>query len=415
MVALLFVNVVINYVDRSNLSVAASMLSSDLELSTIEMGYIFSAFGWAYAGLQIPGGILADRFLPRNLYTVCLAMWSFATACLSWAGGYLYLFMCRLGTGAFEAPAFPINNRVVTTWVPGHERASAIALYTSGQFLGLAFLTPLLFVLRGYVGWRGLFLITGVAGIIWAAVWYFLYRDPSSHSGLSDAERNYIKEGGALSETATSTRSPWRIADLWSVLRHRTLWGVYLTQFTITGILWFFLTWFPTYLEKYRGIDLKSEGYLASIPFLAACLGLLLSGFVSDSLIRRGWSVERARKTPVIIGLLLAGSICGANFTDNLGWIIFFMSVAFYGSGTATISWIFVSLLAPRNLIGLTGGVFNFIGNLASIVVPIVIGYLIKDNDFAPAMFFVGGLGLAGALLTLFMIGSLKRVEQEIE
>ena len=412
MLALIFVNVVINYLDRSNLSVAATALGGDLKLSSVQLGFIFSAFGWTYAGLQIPGGLLADRIGPRILYAFCLVMWSLATLCQGFARGFVSLFSFRLATGAFEAPAFPTNNRIVTSWFPDHERASAIAMYTSGQFIGLAFLTPVLVTLQYYTGWRGLFVVTGIVGLVWGLIWYLFYRDPLEHPRVNRAELDYIeKGGGVLSGKKSTQKSPaWRWGDWKLILNNRTLWGVYLGQFTITAILWFFLTWFPTYLVQYRGLNFLKSGYLASIPFLGACAGLLLSGFLSDYLISKGRSVSLARKAPVIFGLLLSGCIVGSNYTDNTALVIFFMSMAFFGSGMATISWVFISLLAPKHLIGLTGGVFNFMGNMASIVVPIVIGYLVRGGNFEPALVFVGGLGLLGALSYIFLVGKIHRV-----
>lgn len=413
MLALVFVNVVINYLDRSNLAVAATSLSKELALSPVELGLIFSAFGWTYAFLQIPGGLVADRFSPRILYAFCLITWSLATVFQGFARGFASLFALRLATGAFEAPSYPINNRIVTSWFPDHERASAIALYVSGQFIGLAFLTPLLAMLQVHVGWKGLFITTGVVGLVWGVVWYLLYRDPLDHARVNQAELAYIEEGGGVlrRESANGNKaSVWQWANLQQVFSSRTLWGVYLGQFAVNSMLWFFLTWFPTYLVKYRGLDFIKSGYLASVPFLAACAGLLLSGFVSDRLVQNGTSVSVARKAPIIIGLLLSVSIVGANYTDDTALIIFFMALAFFGSGMALISWVFVSVLSPRHLIGLTGGVFNFMGNLASIVVPIVIGFLARDGDFKPALIFIGALGLLGASSYIFLVGKIERV-----
>ena len=139
-----FVSVVINYMDRTNLSVAATALTGELHLSSVQLGILFSAFGWTYAALQIPGGVLVDRFAPRVLYAFSLVTWSLMTLLQGAVRGFAGLLSLRLSIGVFEAPAYPINNRIVTTWFPDHERATAIATYTSGQFLGLAFLTPLL-------------------------------------------------------------------------------------------------------------------------------------------------------------------------------------------------------------------------------------------------------------------------------
>jgi MFS transporter, ACS family, D-galactonate transporter len=412
MLALVFVNVVINYLDRSNLSVAATGLSEELKLSTVQLGLIFSAFGWTYAALQIPGGLIADRIGPRILYALCLVTWSLATVAQGLAKGFASLFAFRLATGAFEAPSYPVNNRIVTSWFPDHERASAIALFVSGQFIGLAFLTPALVALQHYAGWRGLFIVTGLVGLVWGWIWYVFYRDPLKHSRVNKAELDYIEKGGGVfgpKDHHGDKKSAWRAEDWKQVFSNRTLWGIYIGQFCVNATLWFFLTWFPTYLVKYRGLSFLKTGFLASIPFLSACAGLLLSGFLSDYLIRKGKSISMARKTPIIFGLLLSGSIVGANYTDDTALVIFFMSLAFFGAGIALISWVFVSILSPKHLIGLTGGVFNFMGNLASIVVPIVIGYLASGGNFKPALVFIGALGVAGACSYIFLVGKIER------
>jgi ACS family D-galactonate transporter-like MFS transporter len=416
MLALVFVNVVINYLDRTNLSVAASALGKDLALSSAELGWIFSAFGWTYALLQIPGGLIADRFGPRILYAFCLITWSLSTICQGFARGFASLFSLRLATGAFEAPSYPINNRIVTSWFPDNERASAIALYVSGQFIGLAFLTPVLATIQVYAGWKGLFVTTGVVGLVWGVVWYFFYRDPLDHPAVNEAELDYIEQGGGVlrrTDGKQAKEQVWQWANVKQVFSTRTLWGVYIGQFCVNATLWFFLTWFPTYLVQYRGLDFIKSGYLASVPFLAACAGLLLSGFISDNLVKKGWSVGAARKTPIIFGLLLSVSIVGANYTNDTSLIIFFLALAFFGSGMALISWVFVSILSPKKLIGLTGGVFNFMGNLASIVVPIVIGYLAKGGNFEPALIFIGTLGLVGACSYIFLVGKIERVPND--
>lgn len=412
MLALVFINVAINYLDRTNVSVAAGAISSELKLSSVELGLIFSAFGWAYAALQIPGGLVADRIGPRVLYALCLVTWSIATILQGFVRGFASLFAFRLATGAFEAPSYPINNRVVTSWFPEHERASAIAMYVSGQFIGLAFLTPVLVTIQVAAGWRGLFFITGLTGLAWGLVWYLFYRDPLEHSKVNQAELDYIEKGGGVfSERKDNIKkAPWSKEDWKQVFSSRTLWGIYIAQFCVNATLWFFLTWFPTYLVQYRGLNFIKSGFLASIPFLAACAGLLLSGFLSDYLISKGKSVSMARKTPIIFGLIISGCIVGANYTDDTTLVIFFMAAAFFGAGMALISWIFVSLLSPKHLIGLTGGVFNFMGNLASIVVPIVIGFLASGGNFKPALVFIGALGLIGACSYIFLVGKIERV-----
>ncbi|NHN38380.1 MFS transporter [Pseudomaricurvus alcaniphilus] len=418
---LIFISVVINYMDRSNMSVAATALSEDLELSAVQIGLIFSAFAWTYSALQIPGGIFVDVVRPRILYPIILTAWSCATLLQGFANSFLALLGCRMSIGLFEAPSYPVNNKIVTSWFPEQERASAIAVYTSGQFIGLAFLMPVLVTIQAYFGWRGLFIVSGVIGIVWAVVWYVLYRDPDEHGSINQAELEHIGAGGgasagnvAESQAGGGKSKPERQPFQWSELKqafvHRKLWGIYIGQFCLGGLLIFFLTWFPTYLVKYRGLDFIQSGFMASIPFLAAFCGVLISGFTSDFLVRSGVSKEISRKAPVILGMLLSMAIIGANYTDSTFWIITFLSIAFFGNGLSSIAWVFVSLLAPRKMVGLVGGCFNFVGGLSAVVVPTVIGFLVNDGDFRPALFFVGGLALVGLCSYLFLVGKIEPI-----
>ncbi len=414
MLALVFVSVVVNYMDRSNISVAAFAMSDELEISSVQMGYIFSAFSWTYVALQIPGGIFADRVKPRILYTALLALWSAATLVQAFVSSVGSFIGIRMSIGVFEAPSFPANNRIVTSWFPSHERASAIAMYTSGQFLGLAFLTPLLLLIQNFAGWRGLFVISGLIGLVWAGVWYAFYRDPRDHPKANPQEIDYIADGGGLVDYGTRAvgSTGFRWSDLGYAFVHRKLWGLYLGQFCMGGVFVFFLTWFPTYLVKYRGFDFVKTGALSMIPFLAAFTGVLLSGFLSDHLARRGCSPGVARKTPVLCGLLLSVTVIAANYTDSTFLVTLFLSIAFFGNGLASIGWVFISLMAPKSMIGLVGGVFNCIGGLSAILVPIIIGYLVKDGDFRPALFLVGFQAAVGFLSYLFIVGKVERIPE---
>ncbi len=416
MLALVFVNVVINYMDRTNISIAATALSSDLKLSPVQMGFIFSAFGWTYAAFQIPGGLLADRLGPRVLYSITLVSWSVATVLQGFVGRFASLFSLRLGVGALEAPSYPMNNKVVTSWFPNHERAFAIATYTSGQYVGLAFLAPAMASVQHFWGWRMLFVITGVVGIVWGIVWYWIYRDPLHHPRANQAELDHIRSGGGVipkdraeARGQRGTRVTW--PNLKLVFSNRKLWGIYLGQYCLGANSWFFLAWFPTYLETSRGLSILKTGYMAAVPFLAAFVGVLLSGYLSDLMVKRGVSIGFARKGPVIFGLILASTIIAANYVESTPVVMVIMAVAFFGTGLASIAWIFVSLLAPKSLLGLTGGAFNFIANLSSISVPIAIGYLARDGDFAPALVLIAALGVVGVLSYVFLVGKLERVE----
>lgn len=411
--ALIFVTVVINYLDRSNISIAAVALRKDLGLDTLQMGYIFSAFGVTYALLQIPGGILADKMKSRILYTFMMIFWSIATLLQGLANSFFLLFGLRASIGVFEAPSYPINNLVVSRWFPENERASAIAVYTSGQFLGLAFLTPILVWIQDSLGWRGLFIVSGIIGIVWAGIWYLLYRDPKNHKFVSPKELELIERGGGLVEVDNKeeNKKKFNWSDFSQAFKYRKLWGIYIGQFCLGATTIFFLTWFPTYLVEFRGLDFLKSGFLASVPFLAAFVGVLLSGFTSDFLIKKGYSKEISRKAPIIFGMLLSTCIIGANYTNNTFYVVLFLSLAFFGNGLASIAWVFVSLMAPKNNIGLVGGVFNFIGGLANIIIPVIIGFLVKDGNFSPALFLIGALAFVGFFCYTFIVGKVVRVK----
>ncbi|MEQ9927275.1 MFS transporter [Pectobacterium brasiliense] len=410
---MIFITVVICYVDRANLAVASAHIQEEFGITKTQMGYIFSAFAWTYTLCQIPGGWFLDRVGSKVTYFIAIMGWSIATLLQGFATGLASLIGLRAVTGLFEAPAFPTNNRMVTSWFPEQERASAVGFYTSGQFVGLAFLTPLLIWLQEILSWHWVFIVTGGVGIVWAIIWHFVYQPPKKSKGINQAELDYIAKGGGIVDgdapTEKKARTPLTSAD-WKLVFNRKLVGVYIGQFAVTSTLWFFLTWFPNYLTQEKQISALTAGFMTTVPFLAAFVGVLLSGFVADRLVRSGKSIGLARKTPIICGLLISTCIMGANYTNDPVWIMVLMALAFFGNGFASITWSLVSSLAPIRLIGLTGGVFNFVGGLGGITVPLIIGYLAQDYGFAPALTYIAGVALVGALSYILLVGEVKRV-----
>src|SRR3984957_13812358 len=410
---MLFVIVVINFLDRSNISIVGPQLSDALHLDSFKMGLIFSGFGWTYALLQIPASRFVDRVHPRFLYFIVLGLWSLATLALGFVSSFAMLLALRLLVGAFEAPAYPINNRVVTTWFGEDERAGAIGFYTSGQYVGLGFLTPLLSWIDVTWGWRAVFAVTGVVGLTWSAGWFFLYRDPANFPGVNQAEIDHIAVNGGipdLSQRLNLQKKRFAWSDLKGVLGSRKLWGVYIGQFGINSTQWFLLTWFPTYMVTYRHVNFLKSGLLEALPFLGAFVGVLMGGFVSDLMLRTGSSLTRARKLPIVVGLLLCSSIIAANYVSSPMYISACLTLAFFGCGFGSITWSLVSTIAPEPLIGLTGGVFNFVGNLCAVVVPLAIGFLIKGNDSTRPLIGVSAMALMGACSYIFLVGKIERM-----
>lgn len=200
--ALLVVGTMINYLDRTVLGIAAPQLTAELGIDAAMMGIVFSAFAWTYALAQIPGGIFLDRFGNKVTYFLALTLWSLFTMFHGLAVGLKSLLLCRFGLGVSEAPCFPVNSRVVSAWFPQQERAKATAVYTVGEYLGLACFSPLLFWIMGSFGWRALFISVGAVGVMFALVWWRCYREPHEDKHLNQQEREHIVNGGGMSTGA---------------------------------------------------------------------------------------------------------------------------------------------------------------------------------------------------------------------
>ena len=412
MLALLAIGTMINYLDRTVLGIAAPSIVQEFGLSAAVMGLVFSAFSWTYAAAQIPGGIFLDRFGSRLTYFLSVSVWSLFTLLHGFANGLYSLLTFRFGLGLSEAPCFPTNSRVVATWFPQQERARATGVYTVGEYLGLACFAPLLFWIMGTFGWRAVFIVVGAAGIVFAFVWWILYREPHESSTVNPAELEYIAAGGGLEAPGSRETTAFSWARVRSLLRFRQMWGACLGQFGGNSTLVFFLTWFPTYLATERHMGWIKIGFFAVMPFVAAAVGVMFGGWASDALLKRTGSANIARKLPIIAGLLGASTIITANYVDSDAAVIAILSVAFFAQGMTGLGWALISDIAPKNLMGLTGGIFNFAANLAGIITPLVIGFIVAaTGSFFYALAYVGAVALIGALSYIFILGDVKRLE----
>lgn len=420
--ALIFVVTVLNYADRATMSIAGTEVVKELGLDPMMLGMIFSAFAWAYALGQIPGGWLLDRFGARRVYGCSLFLWSVFTmlqGTVGWIGlvgstAAVALFGMRFMLGLVESPAFPANNRIVSSWFPTKERGTASALFNSAQYMAVVVFAPLMAWLTHSMGWEHVFLWMGGLGIVATFFWFALYHDPVSHPRLGKAEMDYLREGGALVDLEAQRKrekpkTQWReVAQLFT---SRTLWGVYLGQYCITALTYFFITWFPIYLIKGRGMTIMEAGWVAALPAICGFSGGVLGGVVSDWLIRRGVHPSRARKTPFVIGMALSATLVSANYVDANWMVIALMALAFFGKGLAAVGWAVLSDTAPQGMVGLSGGVFNGIGNTAGIITPVVIGYFVATTgSFNSALWFVAAHGLVAIFAYTVLAGRFERV-----
>ncbi|MDG5489670.1 MFS transporter [Sphingomonas sp. BGYR3] len=408
---LISVATLLNYLDRAVMGVAAPAMTQELQISPAMMGFIFSAFSWTYAAAQIPGGIALDRLGTRITYAGSLILWSVFTILHGIAGNIAMLFGFRLALGVAEAPCFPCNSRILSSWFPQSERARANSVYAVGQYAGLAFFSPVLFWVVGSFGWRALFIAAGAIGVFFGLFMYARYRDPQDSDRVNQAELDLIREGGGLAVPA-GPAAPFTWANVRRLLSRRQILGASIGQFCGNATLVFFLTWFPTYLATERGMDWLKSGTFAVLPYIAASVGVLLGGQISDRLIRITGSANIGRKLPIVGGLLLASTIIGANFVESNTAVIAIMSIAFFGQGMVNLGWTLISDVAPRQFVGLTGGLFNLCANLAGIVTPIAVGIIVdQTGSFYGALALIGVLALIGAFAYVFVVGDVKRVE----
>ena len=406
----------INYLDRTVLGIAAPSLTRDLGLSAAQMGLVFSAFSWSYALLQIPGGVFLDRFGTRVTYFIAVVCWSGLTGLMGVVHSLEALLLTRVGVGIFEAPCFPANSRILATWFPQQERARANSIYSFGQYVGLGFLSVPLFWMTQRFGWRGLFFIVGGLGVMFGAVWWLLYRNPADSTTVNRAEMAYIEAGGGGEYTGQPVTFKRR--HIGALLRHRQVLGASIGQFGGNSTQVFFVTWFPTYLVTARGMTFIQAGLLTSLPYIGASIGVLAGGFFSDLVLKRTGSANLARKTPIVGGMLLASTIVLANYvpTGHNAAVILIMSIAFFGQGMTNLGWTVISDIAPKKLIGLTSGIFNFSANLAGIITPLVIGVAFQwSGSFVGPLAYIAVVALIGAFAYSVILGDIQRLEVDTD
>ena len=410
--ALISIGTLINYLDRTVISVAAPFLAKDLGLDYAVLGIAFSAFSWSYAAAQIPGGLLLDRLGVRLTYFLSVTCWSICTAVQALATGLGSLVATRLALGAAESPAFPSNSRILSTWFPQQERARATGVYCIGQYFGLAFLSPMLFWVSATFGWRTLFFAVGALGVTFGLVWLAMYRDPHASRSVNQAELDHIAAGGGLGDRATAGDFSWK--NVRFLLSRRQIIGASIGQFASNSTLVFFLTWFPTYLATERHMGWIKVGFFAVLPFISATLGVVLGGTLSDLLLRRTGSANLARKLPIACGLILTTAIAAANFAARDSLVIAVMSLAFFGQGMCNLGWTLIADIAPKELMGLTSGLFNLCANLAGIITPLVIGLVVSaTGSFVWALGFIAVVAACGVLSYVFVLGDVRRLEAD--
>lgn len=420
-IALIFLITSINYADRATFSIAGNAASIELGLTPVQTGFILSAFAWAYALAQIPGGALLDRFGTKRIYAGAIALWSLMTAAQGLVGlvpgltAIGTLFVLRFLVGLAEAPSFPGNARLVAAWFPGAERGTASAIFNSAQYFSLVAFAPLMGWLVHSFGWRSVFWVMGALGLVAAAAFVRFIHSPVRHPAINGAELAHIEAGGGLirmEEGRTAGAPTFTWPNVRQLLANRMMLGIYLGQYCINVLTYFFVTWFPIYLVKERGLNIMEAGFAAAAPALCGFAGGLAGGYASDLILKRTGNLDLARKGPLVAGMLLATLIIACVWVEAEWLVVVLMAVAFFGKGVASLGWAVMADVSPKQLAGLSGGVFNMFGNIAGIVTPIVVGYIVSaTGSFDLALVFVGAHCLLTIFAFLVIVGPIRRLE----
>jgi ACS family glucarate transporter-like MFS transporter len=424
-VAMLFAITIVNYADRATIAIAGPVLSKDLGLSPVQMGFIFSAFGWSYVIGQVPGGWLLDRFGSKAVYFASIFTWSLFTLVQGAVGllaatlAFYVLFALRFLVGLAESPSFPANARVVAAWFPANERGTASAIFNSAQYFATVLFAPIMGWITTVLGWPYVFYFMGLLGLIVSMIWLMVVYAPNQHPRIGRPELDYIERGGALvnmdppkgAARVEPNKKPFEWGHIQQLVSDRMMIGIYLAQYCINALTYFFITWFPVYLVQQRGMSILNAGFVASIPAVCGFTGGVLGGIWSDYMLRKGFSLTASRKTPIVVGMLLSTSMIICNYVDAQWIVVAVMALAFFGKGIGALGWAVISDTCPKQIAGLSGGLFNMFGNLSSISTPIIIGYIIQNTgSFNGALVFVGANAVVAAVSYLIIVGEIKRI-----
>ena len=409
---LICVMYLITYLDRVNISTAAPVISKEFGFDKITMGIIFSAFVWAYAMFQVPGGWLSDRFGARKMLTIIVTYWSVMTAATAFATGAVSFTIVRFLFGVGEGGAFPGATRAMQLWYPRSERGFVQGITHSASRLGAAIAPPLVVFIITKFGWREVFYICGAVGILWSIWWWFSYRNLPEEHGLVNAEEVAHIRGrdasGAVNkaQVAQKTQVPWG-----TLLKSPNMWAIMCAYFTYVYCLWIFLSWLPSYLVEFRHFTLIKVGIFASLPLWAGVVGDTVGGLATDWLLKKTGSTKIARRTVAMTGLL--GCACcivpAAMATDAYVAVYCLTASMFFLECTIGPSWS-VPMDAGGKYSGTVSGMMNMAGNIGGALSPLVFGVLVQYGNWQAPFIVAACLLVVGSGVWLFWLDPDKAI-----
>ena len=393
---------ILNYMDRTSVSIAAPHMIEELGLTMTDIGLLGAVFSWTYAFCQLPAGYLIDKIGPRRMYFISMGLWSIATSLMAFGHTMSQFVVFRVLLGIGESPNSPNSSKISTQWFPREERGQAAGIWDSGSKWGSAIAPPVLTVLTLAFGWRAMFLIIGAAGVVLAAAFWAFYRSPAESKRLSEEEYRHILAGRDDQETE-GVKLPW--------LRFFTFpqtWGMMLGFFSSIWIWNIFITFLPLFLQDTLGVSIAGTGWAAAVPYLAAALGAIFAGRITVVLARRyGLSSIRSKKAVLVVGCIALGVLlCIVPFVHDLALALVVLSLALaVVAAIQSQSWAISSDIVPDSHAARFGGIMNFGGYFGGALAPIATGVIVDVTGAYTLAFLASGVIAAlGGLCYAFLV-----------
>ncbi len=402
-IGLIFVATTINYIDRQALSVAAPFIREDLSISNEQYGWIVSAFLFAYALMQFCSGNIIDKIGIKKGFSFAVIWWSMAGIAHAFVKGFLSMAGMRFLLGIGEAANYPAAMKAISKWFPEEERSKATGILNMGPGLGAIIAPPLMAALIFYFGWRIAFVITGLFGFVWLLFWNQLYFDPEDHPDLDKEEERLLQKH---LKSDQSKKLVW-----YSYFRYKEVWAVALARFVSDGAFYFFIFWLPSYLVDEKGFDLFQIGVFAWIPFLASDIGSFVGGWTGTHLMKKGMSLDSARKLVLWIGAIFVIPVLFCLYVESAFIAIAIISFALFSTQfkQSALFTIPIDLFDSKNAASVWG-ISGSAGSFGAMLFTPIIGYLIDNFSYSPVFMIVSVLHIVSVLCIVTMIPEIKPV-----
>lgn len=407
-IMLIFLASFINYMDRTAFSVAAPFITKEYSLTPAELGMIFSSFFMGYALFNFVGGYLSDVHGPRKVFSIFMCIWSVFCGLTAAAFSFVSLFIIRVCFGIGEGPISSTTSKAVNNWFPAKERSSAMGIASSGTPLGAAVAGPIVGLITLYFSWKIAFVVMALLGIIWAIYWWNVARDlPSEDPSISSAELEEIRQGQITEISVNSNKK----LPLKYFLKQPTVLLTALAFFSYNYNLFFFLTWFPSYLTMAKGLSIAKMSVVTMLPWITGFIGLAGGGVISDFVFRKTGKLMFSRKLILVSGLG-ATAVCVAltGFVESVEWAVGLMAIAIFTLYlTGSTYWALIQDTVSGENVGGVSGFVHFLANLSGVIGPTVTGFIVQSTGvFTSAFVLAGSLALVGSLAVALFVKPIK-------